>query len=184
MEAAADFGSFWINLRRGTNCTILVTINVNGPRLSRRLMAPSILTQINKHMTKTQVQQHLLTAQQLVPFKHHPDSLNAPHPHYRSVFTIEMIQALPPMICSGSFDGFVFFNKKHPNSPYIILKPHLQGLNVPGSGVNSGSLTAQEPLDLLAFYSGKSGWHGCTESTGALEHRISDGELFLSGKLS
>lgn len=134
-------------------------------------------------MTKTQLQQHLLSAQQLVLPKHHPDSLNAPHPRYRSVFTIEMIQALEPMICSGSFEGDVLFNKKYPRSPYIILKPLIQGLNVPGSGVYSSSLIASEPLDLLAFYSGHS-WHGCSESAAKLEHRISDGELFLSGKLS
>ncbi|WP_397382897.1 hypothetical protein [Prosthecobacter sp.] len=136
-------------------------------------------------MKKTELQQHLLTAHQLVLSKHHPDSLSAPCTHYRSVYTVEMTHALRPMILSGQFDGGVLFSQKYPHSPYIILKPYSKDLNVPGSGVNPGSLIAHQSLDVLAFYSGKFlGWHGCTESYAELERRINNGELLLSGKLS
>jgi hypothetical protein len=137
----------------------------------------------NNNMKKADLQHHLLTAPNLITTKHHPDSLSTLHSRYRSVFTPKMIEALPHQFSSGQFNSYLFFNEKHPRSPYIILNFLCQELSIPGSGVASGSLAAHEPLELLAFYSGSSGWHGCAESLKKLSHRIATNELIPSSKL-
>jgi hypothetical protein len=120
----------------------------------------------------------------LLTAKHDPNNLTITWPKYRSVLSQELSSNLEDFIKSGEYLIKYYSDSNYPNgSGYFEITPNSGShFSIPGSGVESGSITSTQALDrLILVYGNNQGWHTYAETSSFISGAIVSGRLTLSG---
>jgi hypothetical protein len=120
----------------------------------------------------------------LLTAKHDPGNLTITWPKFRSVLSYELSASLETFIKSGEYSVNHYHDSRYPKgSGFFEVTPNPGStFSIPGSGVESGSITPTQALDrLILVYGQNQGWHSYAETSSFISGGISSGRLTLSG---
>jgi len=133
-------------------------------------------------MNKKELKETLARASEqgdLLTPKHDPKNLSTTYKSHRSVLTPGLANKLDTFIDSGEYDATLYLDTKHPDSPYIAIKPWPGSkFSVTASGVYADSTEPYGPLDTLVVVSGTyQGWHVYGEDSYKVRQKKKAGEI-------
>ena len=119
----------------------------------------------------------------LLTAKHDPNNLTIVWPKFRSVLSYELSSSLEQFIKGGEYTINFYQDSLYPGgSGYYEVTPDSgSSFSIPGSGVDSGSITPTTALDRLILVYGKQlGWHAYAETSSYISGAMTSGRLTLS----
>jgi hypothetical protein len=120
----------------------------------------------------------------LLTAKHDPNNLTIAWQKFRSVLSYDLSSSLVTFIKSGEYSINHYHDSHYPKgSGYFEATPNPDStFYIPGSGVESGSITPTQALErLILVYGQNQSWHTYAETSSFISGAISSGRLTLSG---